>query len=63
MQRLILFAIMLFGPCLLILLAALYLARRFFPEMQVLFELSESMLVFAAGVIAFALAGLLAQVF
>jgi len=51
METLILTAIF-FGPAYLVLLAALYLARRFVPEARVLYEISEAILIVPAAALA-----------
>jgi hypothetical protein len=61
MQRLMFLSAILTGPCLVLLMLALYLARRFFPEVRILFEVSEPILVIAAGTVALALAGVIVQ--
>ena len=61
MQHLVLWSATLTGPCLLLLMLAQYLARRFFPAVRVLFEVSEPILVIAAGTVALALAGVIVQ--
>jgi hypothetical protein len=53
---------LLVGPVYLALWVALYLARHFFPEEQILFELSESTVIIAAAAMTAAAAGLLVQV-
>lgn len=50
------------GPIYFILLGGLYLARHCFPDERILFELSESMVIIAAAVLATAAAGLWAQI-
>jgi hypothetical protein len=61
MQRLVLWSAILTGPCLVLLMLALYLARRLFPEVRILFELTEPILMIAAGIVALALAGVSVQ--
>lgn len=61
MERLIILSALLVGPIYLVMLAAIYFARRLFPDMQILFELTEPMLILAAATLAFAVAGMLVQ--
>jgi len=61
MQRLALWSAILTGPCLVFLILALHLARHFFPDAHILFEVPEPMLVIAAGIVALALAGMIVQ--
>jgi hypothetical protein len=61
MQLLLLWSAILTGPCLGFLMLALSLARRFFPDAHILFEVTEPMLVIAAGIVALALAGVMVQ--
>ncbi len=62
MQRLTLWSATLVGPCYGILLVGLIVARRFFPEAQILYELTEPILMIAAATIALAIAGLITQI-
>ncbi len=61
MSTLILWWAILLGPIYFVLLVGLYLARHFFPDERILFELSESMVIIAAAVLTAAAAGLLVQ--
>jgi hypothetical protein len=61
MQSLFLWAAILTGPFYMILTLMLYFARRFFPDQRILFELTEPMLMFGAGTVALALAGIIVQ--
>jgi hypothetical protein len=53
---------LLLGPIYFVLLVGLYLARHFFREEQILFEISETIAAIAAALIAVAVAGLIVQV-
>ncbi len=61
MQRLILVWVILIGPCYVACLVGLMLGRRFCPEAQALYELTESIVFYAAAVMALALAGMIVQ--
>ena len=61
MQILLTWTAMLVGPCYVFLLAGLQLSRRLFPEVQVLYELAEPILLFLAAVFALAIAGIIVQ--
>ncbi len=62
MHSLILWTAIWIGPCYLILMLALYFARRCFPDARVLLELTEPILVISAGTLALALAGVIVQI-
>ncbi len=49
------------GPCFALLLLGLVLARRFFPVAQILFDVTEPVLLCTATIIALALAGVMMQ--
>ncbi len=57
MQRLILVWVVLVGPCYVALLVGLLLGRRYYPEAQPLYDLTEPILFYAASIVALALAG------
>lgn len=52
----------LLGPIYFVLIAGLYLSRRFLPDVQILFEISETITFIAAATLAAAAAGLIALV-
>ncbi len=62
MQSLLIWTAVLIGPFYLVLLISILVARRVFPDAQVLYELVEPILLFIAGACALAVAGLLAQI-
>lgn len=52
----------LLGPIYLVLIVGLYLGRRFFPEVKILFELSEAIAIIASATLAATAAGLIVLV-
>lgn len=61
MERLIAYAIVLTGPCYGVMLVGLIIARRLFRDAQILFDLSEWILLIIAAIVALAIAGVVVQ--
>ncbi len=61
MQTLLIWTAVLIGPFYLFLLMSILVARRLFPDAQILYEVIEPILICVAGACALAVAGFLAQ--
>lgn len=61
MERLVIYATFLTGPCFGTMLVSLIVARRLFRDVQILFELNEWMLSVFAAIVSFAIAGVVVQ--
>jgi hypothetical protein len=60
--RVVVLSVWLTGPFAFILLVGLYLGRRLCPDIRLLDEMSEPMVIVTATVLAFAVAGLIAAI-
>ncbi len=61
MERLVAYAAVLTGPCFGVMLVGLVIARRLFRDVQILFDLSEWILLIIAAIVALAIAGVVVQ--
>lgn len=61
MERLVIYATFLTGPCFGTMFVSLIIARRLFRDAQILFDLSEWMLLILAAIVSFAVAGVVVQ--
>ena len=61
MERLVAYAIVLTGPCFVVMLVCLIAGRRLFRDVQILFDLSEWVLLIVAIVVGIAVAGVAVQ--
>ena len=61
MERLVIYAAVLTGPCFGVMLVGLIAARRLFRDVQILFDLSEWILLIIAAIVALAIAGVVVQ--
>ena len=61
MEQLVLWSAVFIGPCYVLLVAGLVIARRVFSNTQILFDLNEWGTLFAAAIVAMAVAGVVVQ--
>ena len=61
MERLVAYAIVLTGPCFGVMLVCLIAGRRLFRDVQILFDLSEWVLLIIGAIVAIAVAGVVVQ--
>jgi hypothetical protein len=61
MERLVLCSVVLIGPCYVLMILGLVIARRVFPNTQILFDLNEWVLLLVAAIVAMAVAGVVVQ--
>ena len=61
MEHLVAYAAVLTGPCFGVMLVGLIIARRLFRDVQILFDLSEWILLIIAAIVAIAVAGVAVQ--
>ena len=61
MERLVMYAAVLTGPCFGVMLVGLIAARRLFRDVQILFDLSEWVLLIVAIIVGIAVAGVAVQ--
>jgi len=61
MERLVHWSAVLIGPCYVLMLASLVIARRVFSNTHILFDLNEWVILLAAAIVAMAVAGVAVQ--
>ena len=61
MERLVLCSVVLIGPCYVLMILGLVIARRVFSNTQILFDLNEWVLLLVAAIVAMAVAGVVVQ--
>lgn len=61
MERLGLYATIMIGPCFGTMFVSLIIARRLFRDTQILFDISEWILLILATIVSFAIAGVVVQ--
>lgn len=63
MERLVLYATVITGPCFGTMFTSLIIARRIFRDAQILFDLNEWVLLILAIIVSIAIAGVVVQLF
>ena len=61
MERLVLWSAVLIGPCYVLMLAGLVIARRVYSNTQILFDLNEWVILLVAAIVAMAVVGVVVQ--